>query len=137
MAVLLSDAKARNIKPGDKSLPHGGVVGLTLHPSDEEKGSGKWVFRFTSPITRTRRNAGLGVYPDVKVAEAAKRAQAMRELIAQGKDPLEEKEEALRVKQSMPTFEAAARQVHVDKSPGWKTSKHGQEWLSTLVSIIV
>ena len=61
MAVL-TDTKARHIKPDDKPLPHGGITGLTLHPSSV-KGRGKWVFRYVSPVTQKRRNAGLGTYP--------------------------------------------------------------------------
>ncbi|EJQ6431806.1 integrase, partial [Escherichia coli] len=48
MAVL-TDTKARHIKPDDKPLPHGGITGLTLHPSSV-KGRGKWVFRYVSPV---------------------------------------------------------------------------------------
>ncbi len=50
MAVL-TDTKARHIKPDDKPLPHGGITGLTLHPSSV-KGRGKWVFRYVSPVTQ-------------------------------------------------------------------------------------
>lgn len=60
--AILTDTKARNIKPEDKPLAHGGVTGLTLHPSTA-KGRGKWVFRYVSPLTKKRRNAGLGTYP--------------------------------------------------------------------------
>ena len=42
--AILTDTKARSIKPEDKPLAHGGVTGLTLHPSTA-KGRGKWVFR--------------------------------------------------------------------------------------------
>jgi hypothetical protein len=31
--ALLTDTKARHIKPDDRPLPHGGITGLTLHPS--------------------------------------------------------------------------------------------------------
>ena len=77
MAVL-TDTKARHIKPDDKPLPHGGITGLTLHPSSV-KGRGKWVFRYVSPVTQKRRNAGLGTYPEVSIAEAARAARIMRE----------------------------------------------------------
>ena len=76
--ALLTDTKARHIKPNDKPISHGGVTGLTLHPSST-KGRGKWVLRYVSPVTQKRRNAGLGSYPEVSIAEAAKLAQTMRE----------------------------------------------------------
>lgn len=88
--ALLTDTKARHIKPDDKPLPHGGITGLTLHPSPT-KGQGKWVFRYTSPTTGKRRNAGLGSYPEIGIALAGKLAFPMREQVANGVDPLDAK----------------------------------------------
>ena len=107
MAVI-TDAKARNIKPESTAIPHGGVTGLALHPT-KTKGRGKWVLRYVSPVSGKRRNTGLGSYPEVGVAEAAKRALAMRVMLSEGKDPLAEKaleEEAVKA----PTFQEAAVQ---------------------------
>nr|WP_306785663.1 Arm DNA-binding domain-containing protein [Aeromonas veronii] len=70
-------------------LPHGGVTGLALHPSTI-KGKGKWVLRYVSPITGRRRNAGLGSYPEVSVADAGNQARLMREQLSKGLDPLDE-----------------------------------------------
>ncbi|HDX8592941.1 TPA: tyrosine-type recombinase/integrase [Aeromonas dhakensis] len=128
--ALLSDAKARSIKPDDKPIPHGGITGLTLHPSTT-KGRGKWVFRFVSPVTGKRRNAGLGIYPEISIAEAGNQARLMREQMARGLDPLEiKKEEAS--KPAIPTVESAARKAHEQKLPGWRNPKHGKQWISTL-----
>ena len=128
--ALLTDTKARNLKPEDKPIPHGGVTGLTLHPSSS-KGHGKWVFRYVSPTTGKRRNAGLGSYPEVSIADASKAAQVMREQILNGADPLELKK-IEETKTTIPTFEEAARQVHSNLLPGWKNQKHGKQWISTL-----
>ncbi len=35
--ALLTHTKAKHIQPGDKPLPHGGMTGLTLHPSKGEE----------------------------------------------------------------------------------------------------
>ncbi|WP_415999632.1 tyrosine-type recombinase/integrase [Citrobacter portucalensis] len=127
MAVI-TDTKARNLKPEDKPIPHGIVTGLALHPSSK-RGKGKWVLRFLSPQTQKRRNAGLGIYPDVSIAEAGKLANAMREQIASGVDPLE----LLHAEKIViPSFETAARTVHAELLPGWKNEKHGHQWLTTL-----
>ena len=88
--ATLTDTKARNLKPEDKPLPHGGVTGLALHPSTI-KGKGKWVLRYVSPITGKRRNAGLGSYPEVSVADAGNQARLMREQLSKGLDPLDMK----------------------------------------------
>ncbi|MEY0664309.1 Arm DNA-binding domain-containing protein, partial [Providencia rettgeri] len=86
--ALLTHSKAKHIQPGDKPLPHGGITGLTLHPSST-RGRGKWVLRYMSPVTQKRRNAGLGSYPEITISEAANIASTMREQIIKGIDPLE------------------------------------------------
>lgn len=135
--ALLTDTKARNIKPEDKPIPHGAIPGLTLEPS-RTKGRGKWNLRYVSPETGKRRNAGLGSYPDVSIAEATKRASAMRIAIAEGKDPLEEKVrvEAAPAAPTVPTFKEAAEILHKDLLPGWKNPKHGQQWINTLTAYV-
>lgn len=128
--ALLTDTKARHIKPEDKPLPHGGITGLTLHPSSA-KGRGKWVLRYVSPVSQKRRNAGLGSYPEIGIAEAGRLAQSMREKLANGIDPLDAKNTDTK-KETVPTFENAARNVHAELSPGWKNEKHGKQWITTL-----
>lgn len=128
--ATLTDTKARSLKPEDKPLPHGGVTGLALHPSTI-KGKGKWVLRYVSPLTGKRRNAGLGSYPEISVADAGSQARLMREQLSKGLDPLEVKKEETN-KPAIPTVEIAARQVHEQLLPGWRNPKHGKQWLSTL-----
>lgn len=128
--ATLTDIKARNIKPDSGILPHGGVTGLALHPSNT-KGYGKWVLRFVSPVTGKRRNAGLGTYPEVGIAEAAKQALQMRDQISSKIDPLDEKNRTANIPKT-PTFQAAAEILHAELLPGWKNAKHGQQWLNTL-----
>lgn len=128
--ATLTDTKARQIKPDDTPFPHGGITGLTLHPSTS-KGHGKWVLRFISPVTKKRRNAGLGIYPEISIADVVKQAHAMRQQIAQGIDPLEQKR-VNSEKIAVSTFENAARRIHTDLLPGWKNDKHGKQWIATL-----
>lgn len=135
MAVI-TDTKARNIKPDDPAIPHGGITGLALHPA-QSKGRGKWVLRYVSPLTGKRRNAGLGAYPEVSIAEAAKRATAMRIELAEGKDPLEERIKVrVEVTRTIPTFKDAAETLHKDLLPGWKNPKHGMQWINTLTEYV-
>ncbi|WP_284447254.1 tyrosine-type recombinase/integrase [Fluviibacter phosphoraccumulans] len=135
--AILTDTKARSIRPEDKPVPHGAIPGLTLEPN-RTRGRGKWNLRYVSPVTGKRRSAGLGSYPDVSIAEAAKRAAAMRTEIAEGKDPLEEKakiEEAPKPP-AIPSFKEAAEILHKDLLPGWKNPKHGQQWINTLTEYV-
>lgn len=128
--AILTDTKARNIKPDGPQMAHGGITGLVLIPA-MTKGHGKWVLRFVSPVTGKRRNAGLGTYPEISIAEAGKQGIAMRELLAAGKDPLEVKKVSANTLQ-VPSFKEAALSVHGDLLPGWKNKKHGQQWINTL-----
>jgi integrase len=132
--AIITDTKARNIKPADTPIPHGGITGLTLHPS-QTKGRGKWVLRYVSPVTGKRRNAGLGAYPEVGIAEAAKRASTMRTELAAGKDPLDEKAKINEAPKAptIPTFKEAADTLHKDLLPSWKNPKHEQQWINTLI----
>ncbi|WP_329740723.1 tyrosine-type recombinase/integrase [Dyella sp. A6] len=129
--ALLTDTKARSVKPGGTPLAHGGVTGLTLHPSPAHKGQGKWVLRYVSPITKKRRNAGLGSYPDISIAGAAEQARVMRDQIAHGQDPLEVKA-AEAAMPRIPTLREAAEVLHRELTPGWKNAKHAQQWINTL-----
>lgn len=128
--ALLTHSKAKHIQPGDKPLPHGGIAGLTLYPSSS-KGRGKWVLRYTSPVTQKRRNAGLGSYPEISISEAVNMASTMREQIIKGDDPLELKK-SISEEPSIPSFEDAARKLHAELLPGWKNEKHGKQWITTL-----
>lgn len=132
MAVL-TDTKARSIAPGGKAFAHGGVTGLTLQPSPSQKGHGKWVLRYVSPVTGKRRNAGLGAYPTIGIAQAGKLARELREVIEAGRDPLDAKIEE-KPKVVIPTFREAAEQMHVELFPGWKNPKHAQQWINTLTA---
>lgn len=112
-------------------MAHGGVPGLALHPSPTNKGQGKWVLRYVSPVTKKRRNAGLGSYPDVGLAEAARQGRLMREQIAHGRDPLEVKATEA-AKPRMPTVREASETLHKELAPGWKNPKHALQWINTL-----
>ena len=104
---------------------------MALHPSPTHKGQGKWVLRYVSPVTKKRRNAGLGSYPVTGVAEAAQHARVMRAQIAQGQDPLEVKANEA-AKPRMPHLREAAEILHKELMPGWKNAKHAQQWINTL-----
>lgn len=92
--AIMTDLKARNIKPDSPAIPHGGVVGLSLIPS-QTKGKGKWVLRYVSPVTGKRRNAGLGSYPEISIAEAGNKGSEFRVKLEHGIDPLEIKAQQL------------------------------------------
>ena len=133
---MLTDKQARALKPDDKAVFDGKVTGLLLSPT---KSGCKWILRFTSPATGKRRDAGLGAYPETSIAEAREKALAMRKLIDNGEDPIDQRNrerEAAAVASAALTFEKAARQVHEDLKPGWKNKKHAAQWISTLETYV-
>ena len=131
---MLTDARARKLRPTDRPVSDGSVPGLALHPSSSV-GRGKWVVRFKSPVTGKRRDMGLGAYPEVSIASARKMAFAAREAIAANADPIElrraEKEEAS-ARACIPTFAAASRLVFEEIRHGFRNNKHADQWISTL-----
>lgn len=123
---LITDRKAKSIKPGDKPFA-AGVTGLWLHPSSKA-GHGRWIFRFVSPATGKRRDMGLGAYPDTPVKAALGKARIAREQIAEGIDPIESRLSDHQI----PTFEQAARKHWSVISPAFKNPKHRAQWISCL-----
>lgn len=132
--MQMSDVRARNIAPGSRHLAHGGVPGLRLEPG-AAKGEGKWILRYVSPVTGKRRDMGLGRYPGVGVSAAGKKGTAARDLIADGRDPIDERLSERGARQAAAqalTFEEAARAVHTEQKPGWRNAKHIDQWINTL-----
>ena len=130
----ITDRKAKNINPGDTPAADGKIPGLRLEPGTT-KGHGKWILRFVSPVTAKRRDMGLGTYPEISIADARIRGMAARQSIISGKDPIEERQSAKAARKAnaeVLTFEQAALQVHEQQKPGWKNSKHADQWINTL-----
>jgi integrase len=78
---------------------------------------------------------GLGRYPDVGTGAARVKGLAARELIAAGKDPVEERtadRAEMRARADALTFEEAARKLHGELKPAWRNGKHVDQWINTL-----
>ena len=110
----LTETKVRRIK--DPGLYSDGF-GLNLRA--DANGNKRWLQRLT--INGKRRNAGLGSYPAVSLAEARNLAHANLREVKEGKDPIE----ARRVKRanagipSHPTVEEVSRRVLEANRKGW------------------
>ncbi|MDB5776142.1 MAG: Phage integrase [Herbaspirillum sp.] len=112
--------------------PVGKVAGLNLQVS--QTGSRSWILR--AMVGDHRREIGLGAFPAVSLQEARERAQAERDKIKSGIDPVFEKRAAasqLKANQELEvTFTDAARRCIAAKAPGWKNAKHGEQWRATI-----
>jgi integrase len=81
------------------------------------------------------RHMGLGPLHTVSLAEARTRARQARQLILDGKDPIEVKYEARDARRSpgaMVFKEAAQRFIEVH-DPTWRSPRHRQQWRNTLL----
>ncbi len=112
--------------------PVGGVAGLCLKVTPT--GARSWVLRVM--VAGKRRDAGLGGYPDVPLAQAREKAREARDKIERGVDPIAERAAAhsalMASRGAETTFEEAARRFIEAKSPEWGNAKHAAQWGATL-----
>ena len=93
-----------------------------------------WVFRFT--LNQRTREMGIGSVRVLGLAEARAKAAECRRLIADGKDPIQERnktraEATLTVAARM-TFDQCAATYIAAHRDGWRNAKHAEQWENTL-----
>ena len=118
--MALSATRARALKNPGRYSDGGG-----LHLYISKAGSKSWVLRIT--IEGRRRDIGLGGFPSVSLARARVKAAEHRIAVAEGRDPLAEKDVA-----PVPTFREAALAVHGANKSRWRNDKHIANWIQTL-----
>lgn len=118
----LTAARIRNArKPGRYADGNG------LYLTVDQSGSKRWVRR--TRVYGKRCDLGLGGLSLVGLAEARDEAVKWRKMARAGGDPITERRKERRV---VPTFEAAAREVHQTHSASFRNPKHAMQWLKTL-----
>jgi len=114
----------------------GVIPGLALQVRGNAR---SWILR--CKVGDIVRDIGLGGYPGVTLAMAREAARQMRMQIANGIDPIQERQErqdALKAAQGMRlTFAEAVRRFLADKSSEWRNPKHRQQWENTLETYAV
>ena len=95
----------------------------------DEGGAKRWVLR--TVIAGTRRDLGLGSAQLVSLADARAEAARLRKMARDGGDPLAERKRARIV---IPTFRAAATEVHKAQSATFRNRKHAAQWLDSLAA---
>jgi len=99
-----------------------------------------WILRFQ--LNGKRRDMSLGKYPEVSLKAARRIASTHGERIANGIDPIADREankEAERVAAVIETvrqttFDMVAADYITAQRAGWKNAKHAQQWENTLSS---
>ncbi len=93
----LTATQVQQAKPKLKEYNLSDGYGLALRV--KPIGSKFWIFNYQRPITKKRANLTLGKFPDLSLAKARSKAIEARELLADGIDPKEHRDNTLREKQ--------------------------------------
>lgn len=131
MATKLDFQTVKNLKkPGryTDALVRG------LHIWVKPNGNKYWIFRYT--FQGKSNEMSLGAFPALPIAEARLKAQAAREELSQGRNPLASKVAAktlaLDTKNEKIRFEEFAQSCIQTKRAEWSNLKHGDQWEYTL-----
>jgi hypothetical protein len=83
----LTNTEVKQAKPKAKeyNLADGHGLYLRVKPS----GTKLWIFNYLRPFTKKRANLGLGIFPDISLADARVEAQKFKGLLAKEIDPKE------------------------------------------------
>lgn len=119
----------RNAKPGPKPVRLYDSGGLYLEISPA---GGRW-WRFAYRFGGKRKLISLGVFQDIPLAVARERRDAVRKLLADGKDPGAKRKADKRevVNRAANNFEAVAREWYKRQAHVWKAS-HASDVLRRL-----
>jgi integrase len=100
-----------------------------LYLEVDASGRKRWAMRLT--VNGRRRDFGLGPLHKVTLKDARELAAEYRAKAYRGIDPVADKRRA-RAAIEIPTFEAAAQQVHESRRAAWSNGKHVDQWINTL-----
>jgi integrase len=119
--------KAQGAKPGAKrgKVPAAKKAALEVKSAPAKK----WVFLYRRRRDGKLCEMGLGGLAAVSLAKARDKAAAARAMLAEGKDPLEARQDG---DEEVPTFGAMADQVIASLEAGWRNEKHRAQWRMTL-----
>ena len=127
LAKPLGALAVKNLK--DEGLHAVGTVS-GLHLSISANGARSWILR--TKIGARRSDVGLGAYPAVSLALAHEKAQAIKESIKQGIDPVAARSRSRNTVEW--TFERCALEYIKLHRTSWKNAKHASQWENTLTT---
>jgi integrase len=122
---------AREVQTADKDVCDGSGLWLQVTPV---LGGKSWLLRYR--FGGKARQLGLGSALTTSLAEARKRAQEARDLIARGIDPRERRDVARAERMASvakrKTFEQCFRDYIETHRAGWKSAKHAAQWVASI-----
>ena len=115
--VGLSDTQVKTTKPKEKDYKLSDGYGLYLLVTP----SGGKLWRFQYRFNDKQKLLALGSYPAITLADARKRREDARKLLANGVDPSEIKkaQKSATVSENENSFEIVAREWHAKFTPTW------------------
>jgi integrase len=119
---------ARAVSTATKPGRH--ADGGNLYLRVDRSGAKRWVFYYR--LNGRQREAGLGGSNYLGLARAREIAAGMRELLAQGLDPLEARQAGRNANAARMTFGECAEALLAAKASGWRNAKHRGQWAMTL-----
>lgn len=109
--------------PRSRFVAVGGVPGLNLQITSG--GTRSWVLQYS--VNGRVRSMGLGSYDEINLSEARAAAKEWRKIIRQGRDPLQEKQDARQAHKTAQakrlTFKEAAQRCYDAKSAQWRGTR--------------
>jgi len=125
----------RSASAGDQLHDGGGLIGIATD------GGLRWLYRYTSPVTGKRREAGLGFK---SLADARKERDRLRDCVKDGVDPLlARKQEATAQRDALEasdrerrrksaTLLVVASEYHASIAKGFRNRKHRAQWIASI-----
>ena len=134
VARALNRLTARTVQTMRKPGRHadGGGLYLSISPDGSRR---RWVFVFRwrqpgQPGPGRLREMGLGSATTVSLAKARELAGRARSVLADGRNPLDEKQ----ARRAIPTFGEMTEEVIASLETGWRNPKHRDQWRQTLAA---
>lgn len=123
--MSLTDTTIKNSKPKEPDYKLADEKGLYVLV----KKAGKY-FRLDYRFAGKRKTLALGVYPEVSLKEAREKRDEARKLLADGKDPLEEKKakKSQLIAEATNTFQAVATEWHEKMKSKWSADHAARKW---------
>jgi hypothetical protein len=81
-----------------------------------------------------QREAGIGSVRAVTLVKARHLFAECHAWLAEGKDPITERQAARQAQQARKTFGQCAIELHQSKSTGWRNAKASAQWLARLAA---
>jgi integrase len=124
------------LKVGRLKAPGLYADGAGLYLQIKAAGARSWVFRYRMGGRKTPRDMGLGSAADVSLAGARLKADACRDALRAGIDPIDARKRAdaaaaLDAAKAI-SFKDCATAFIASQKDGWRNSKHAAQWTATL-----